>query len=368
MINTEALLIPNIAPRVGSLESGAMDNICDIDGITVGHFTLHEDKPHCIRSGVTVINPNKDKNLFIDKIPAAVSVINGFGKSYGLIQLEELGTIETPIALTNTFSVPIVAQAQIKKAIDINSEIGRSLPTVNSLVLECNDGFLNDIQALAINEEHYLKALSNCKTHIEQGAVGAGHGMKCFGFKGGIGSASRISAGLHKYTVGALVLSNFGALPNLRIAGLELGKKFASHNVRGSEEAIIHDSHDKGSIIIIIATDAPLDSRQLKRLSLRAAAGLARTGSNFGHGSGDICVAFSNAYSLKQSNSMDMNESIATVNEGQINYLFDAAAEATEQAIINSLWFAKSTKGRDGNECRNLHEVIMENSSILGLL
>lgn len=363
MIRIDDLINCYSAPVIGNLNCGPKNLISDVSGVTVGHCTISSDDSKTIRTGVTVIKPSDARDLFANKVPAAVSVINGFGKSYGLVQLEELGVLETPIALTNTFSVPEIATAQIKSAIEVNAEIGRSLPTVNPLVLECNDGYLNDIQSFAVKEEHYLKALSDCSSTFEQGAVGAGHGMKCFGFKGGVGSASRISVCSNSYIVGSLVLSNFGALTNLRIGGLELGELLDSKNLNiqlEKFEQVKAEDEDKGSIIMVLATDAPLDSRQLKRLSLRAAAGLARTGSNFGHGSGDISVAFSTAYSVEQSNNQVLNKSIATLNEGQINYLFDAAAEATEQAIINSLWHSKTTYGRDGHVCRNLFDVIKE--------
>src|SRR5690606_5228339 len=206
---------------IGSLQSGPGDRLSDVPGITVGHATLAKE---AVQTGVTVIFPHEG-DLFLEKTPAAATVINGFGKSLGLIQLQELGVIETPIALTNTFSVGEVATAQLRQSIARHVEIGREWPTVNPLVLECHDGYLNDIQAFAIQETHYTQACETASADFEEGAVGAGRGMSSFHLKGGIGSASRIAQCAEgPYTVGALVLSNFGRLPNLIVAGQPLGR------------------------------------------------------------------------------------------------------------------------------------------------
>lgn len=344
------------APVVGQLPAGAHNSITDVPGVRVGHVTLAQDH---IQTGVTVIYPHSE-DLFCNKVPAGVSVINGFGKSVGLLQLQELGVIETPIALTNTFSVPVVAQAQIRQAIAANPQVGREWSTVNPLVLECNDGYLNDIQAMAVSEAAYVQACRNAGVRFEQGSVGAGRGMSCFGLKGGIGSASRIATqegGLAgsapDYTVGAIVLSNFGKLRNLRagntVTGQDIKRRMA---LRGAEppgqKAMVAQGPDKGSIIIVLATDAPLDARQLRRLSMRAAAGLARTGSSYGHGSGDIAIAFSTAMRIGQE-LQHVHATVPTLHEQQLDPLFDAAAEATEQAILHSLWTATAVTGRDGN-------------------
>lgn len=335
-------------PRIGKLDAGPLDSICDVGGITVGHSTLDDG---ALQTGVTVLRPH-DGNLYLDKVPAAATVLNGFGKSTGLVQLQELGVLETPIALTNTFGVGTVANAQIRAAIAANPEIGRAMATVNPLVFECNDGYLNDIQAMAVRESHYAEALAGCGKQMAQGAVGAGRGMSCFSFKGGIGSASRVAPiqpGL-RYTVGALVLANFGRLPNLTVAGRPFGRRLADQLDRGlaqaGENAAI--APEKGSIILVVATDAPLDARQLRRLSLRAGAGLARTGSVFGHGSGDIALAFSTAYTVPQRAEQPM-PAIAMLHETRIDPLFEAAAEACEQAIIAALWRAQGVQGRDGH-------------------
>lgn len=335
-------------PRIGVLPSGPLDSICDVGEITVGHCTL-DDGP--LQTGVTVVRPHGG-DPYLDKVPAAATVLNGFGKSTGLVQVQELGVLETPIALTNTFGVGTVANAQIRAAVAANPGIGRGLATVNPLVFECNDGYLNDIQALAVQESHYADALAAADKPFAQGAVGAGRGMSCFSFKGGIGSASRVASiqpGL-RYTVGALVLANFGRLPNLTVAGRPFGRRLAEQLDRGLAQAGENAAivPEKGSIILLLATDAPLDSRQLRRLSLRAGAGLARTGSVFGHGSGDIALAFSTAYTLPHLPAEPM-PAVALVHEALLDPLFQAGADSVEQAIVHALWHAQAVTGRDGH-------------------
>jgi D-aminopeptidase len=330
-------------PRIGTLASGARDAITDAAGVTVGHCTLAEGD---VQTGVTVVRPHAG-DPYRDKVPAAAVVINGFGKSVGLVQVEELGVLETPIALTNTYSVPAVAQAQIRQCIASNPEAGRSWPTVNPLVFECNDGFLNDIQRMVVGQEHYEAALASCASAFEQGSVGAGRGMSCFGLKGGIGSASRV-AGAH--VIGALVLANFGKLPQLVVDGDPVGRRLASERAQDA-------GAEKGSIIMLLATDAPLDARQLRRLALRAGAGLARTGSVFGHGSGDIALAFSTPYTVPHDAARPM-PAVAMVHETHLDELFQAAADATEQAILHALWHAEPVTGRDGHRREALPDVI----------
>lgn len=329
------------APHIGTLASGARDAITDVSGVTVGHCTLAQGD---VQTGVTVVRPHGG-DPYRDKVPAAAVVINGFGKSVGLLQVEELGVLETPIALTNTYSVSAVAQAQIRQCIKANPEAGRSLPTVNPLVFECNDGFLNDIQRMVVAQAHYDAALAACASEFEQGAVGAGRGMSCFGLKGGIGSASRVTG---EHVVGALVLANFGKLPQLVIDGDPVGRRLAAQPQGGPEQ---------GSIIMLLATDAPLDARQLRRLALRAGAGLARTGSVFGHGSGDIALAFSTACTVPHDAARPM-PAVAMLHETRLDELFHAAADATEQAILNALWHAVSVSGRDGHRREALRAVM----------
>jgi D-aminopeptidase len=337
-------------PRIGALPSGPRDAITDVAGVTVGHCTLDEG---AVQTGVTVLRPHAG-DPYLQRVPAGVAVLNGFGKSIGLLQVEELGVLETPIALTNTFSVPAVAQAQILACIAANPECGRSLPSVNPLVFECNDGFLNDMQCMAVSQQHYLSALAAAASgSVEQGAVGAGRGMSCFGLKGGIGSASRQvpvvpaatgGSGDAMHTVGALVLTNFGVTSKLIVAGHPVGARLAAE-LGGAEHK---PEPEKGSIIMLIATDAPLDARQLRRLALRAGAGLARTGSFFGHGSGDIALAFSTAYTVPQLRDAPMPAS-TLLHDALLDGLFQAAADSVEQAILHALWHARAVTGRDGH-------------------
>jgi D-aminopeptidase len=290
-------------------------------------------------------------NLFLDRVPAAAVVLNGFGKSVGLLQLQELGVLETPIALTNTFSVGTIATQQIRQCIAANPQCGRSLPTVNPLVFECNDGYLNDIQQMAVTGEHYCQARDSASPDFAQGSVGAGRGMSCFGLKGGIGSASRqarLASGAH-YTVGALVLANFGKPEQLILAGQPLGQQWHGQTSQGPRAT------EKGSIIMLVATDAPLDARQLRRLALRAGAGLARTGSVFGHGSGDIALAFSTAYTVPQESSRPM-PSLALLHDGLLDPLFQATADSIEQSIVHALWHASTVTGRYGHSRESLLE------------
>jgi D-aminopeptidase len=338
-------------PRIGKLRSGELDLITDIAGITVGHCTLEQG---AIQTGVTVIKPHC-LDPYSHKVPAAATVINGFGKSVGLMQLDELGVFETPIALTNTFSVSSVAQAQIKQAITLNPEIGRAWPTINPLVFECNDGYLNDIQAMSITAEHYNAAYSQADRYMQQGSIGAGRGMSCFNLKGGIGSASRLVTLNHQqhYCVGALVLANFGILSMLTLAGQALGQQLAPRLQQ------MTSATEKGSIIMILATDAPLDYRQLKRLSLRAGIGLSRTGSFWGHGSGDIALAFSTAYTLPHDPEQPM-PATAFIHETLLDPFFQAAAESVEQAIIHALYHAQAVQGRDNHQRYSLSELYPE--------
>lgn len=332
-------------PRVGHLPAGPRNAITDVAGLRVGHCTVAQGD---LQTGVTVVVPPV-ANPFLHKLPAGLAVINGFGKSAGLVQLAELGQIETPIALTNTFGVPAVVQAQIAECIAANPECGRSLPTVNALVLECNDGYLSDIQRMAVTADHYRQAVQSAAYEVAQGAVGAGRGMSCFQLKGGIGTASRVVeiADRH-YTVGALVQANMGKLADLRWGGVPVGAVLQQRLQAKEQQAAPGDGVDKGSIIMLLATDAPLDSRQLSRVARRAAAGLANTGSCYGHGSGDIALAFSCAYTQPA----DVNEpmpAVAMLHEAQLDPLFRAASDAVEQAIYHAMWHAQTVQGRDGH-------------------
>ncbi|MGB8954473.1 MAG: P1 family peptidase [Tumebacillaceae bacterium] len=331
---------------IGTLPTGPRNSISDVAGVTVGHCTLN-DGP--VKTGVTAILPHPG-NLFQDKVLAAAHVINGFGKTAGTIQIEELGTIETPILLTNTLSVGTAADALIEYMLERNPDIGVTTGTVNAVVGECNDMYLNDIRGRHVQKEHVFQALDSASADFAEGAVGAGTGMSCYGLKGGIGSASRrIELGDESYMVGVLVLSNFGAKGDLTIGGVPFGRLIEEQERASSQES------DKGSIMIVLATDLPLSERQLKRVGKRAAIGLARTGSFIGHGSGDIVLAFTTANRVPHAQTASVNM-IRMVHEDLLDPAFRAAAEATEEAVLNSMICAQTTVGRDGNTRHSLQE------------
>jgi len=272
--------------KIGRLETGFYNAITDVDGVTVGHVTLSDQAS---QTGVTAILPHQG-NIFKEKLIASSHVINGFGKTMGTIQMAELGTIETPILLTNTLNVGTGADALIDYMLARNPEIGRTTGSVNPIVAECNDMYLNDIRAKFVKPEHIIQALENTASEFKEGTVGAGTGMLCYSLKGGIGSASRIMEMSHgKYTLGVLVLSNFGILSDLRINGKAVGQEL--------KEAIIREykEEDKGSVIVIVATDLPVSERQLNRIIKRSVTGLSRTGSIITNGSGEVIIGFSTA-------------------------------------------------------------------------
>ncbi|WP_026564555.1 DmpA family aminopeptidase [Bacillus sp. UNC41MFS5] len=321
---------------VGKLPTGRKNCLTDVAGVMVGHVTLDcpldESGEAYACTGVTAILPHKG-NLFKEKVTAASYVINGFGKTTGLVQLNELGVLESPIMLTNTFAVPAVTQGVLQYMLEENQEIGETTGTINVVVGECNDSYLNSIRLFPVKPEHAVEAIKNASDRqAVEGAVGAGKGMVCFGYKGGIGSSSRI---VEEYTVGCLVQSNFGKKEELRL--------FLYPEGEGLSET------SDGSIIIVLATDAPLSDRQLQRLAKRCGIGLGRTGSHFSHGSGDIVIAFSTAQKMAHF-SEERIETRSQLREDHpiMNQLFTAAAEAAEEAILNSLSQAGTTKGRAG--------------------
>lgn len=332
--------------EIGELPPGPLNAITDVAGVAVGHVTL-SDSPlqnGAVQTGVTAILPH-DGNLFREKLPAAVRVLNGFGKSIGFVQVGELGTLETPLILTNTLSVGTAAEALVRYMLDQNPEIGATTGTVNPLVLECNDGaWLNDIRGLHVKAEHVAEALASAAPGaFEQGAVGAGRGMSAYGLKGGIGSASRIlPVGGRNVSLGALVLSNMGRLQDLCVAGRGVGPLIAERMKQTNSPA------EQGSIIVILATDAPLSDRQLGRLALRAGAGIARTGSHFGSGSGDIALAFSTAQRIPHGKTKDGLLHLSQFHEDGLDLLFRAVIESTEEAILNSMLQATAVTGRNG--------------------
>lgn len=322
----------------GVLRPGPLNSITDIAGLKVGHETLVEGNN--IRTGVTAILPHSG-NLFQEKVPAAVYIGNGFGKLAGYTQIEELGNLETPIVLTNTLSVPVAVNALISYSLDYPGN--ENVRSVNAIVGETNDGFLNDIRGRHITEEHVIGAINKAVGGIvKEGNIGAGTGTVCFGFKGGIGTSSRklpVSSG--GYTVGVLVQTNFGGL--LQINGVPLGKI-----LRNYSDAFKYDGD--GSCMIVIATDAPLQSRNLKRLAKRGILGLARTGGIASNGSGDYVIAFSTFEEnrIRLSEKRGANK-ITKLTNSAMTPLFLAAVEATEEAIINSIFAAETTTGRNGH-------------------
>lgn len=337
--------------KIGRLETGVNNLITDVKGVKVGHATV---KSGGINTGVTSILLHEG-NIFKEKLFGAVHVMNGFGKTIGTVQLEELGTIETPIVLTNTLNVGKVADALIEYMLYLNEDIGVTTGTINPIVCECNDGFLNDIRGRHIGKKEVFKSLKDASVIFDEGAVGAGTGMSCFGYKGGIGSSSRVfKLGEEEYTLGALVLSNFGLKDNFIIEG----KKVEEYsNINKS-----FDEREKGSIIVILATDAPLSSRQLKRVAKRASVGIIRLGSFMGNGSGDIIIATSTANKINHYEDNPIVD-IKIINENFIDIIFRAAAEAVEEAILNSMVTADSLIGRSGNVRISLRE-ILENDFI----
>jgi D-aminopeptidase len=324
--------------EIGTLSPGLKNCITDVKGVKVGHVTLDYelDNHDYACTGVTAILPHED-NIFKEKVTAASYVINGFGKTTGLVQLNELGVLESPIMLTNTFGVPAVTQGTLQYLLKGNPEIGDTTGTVNVVVGECNDSYLNAISRFPVNPEHAIEAIMKATNETaDEGAVGAGKGMVCFGFKGGIGSSSRVLS--ENYTLGCLVLSNFGKK-----------EEFKYSHLKGEEKEGIRETSD-GSIMIVLATDAPLSDRQLLRVAKRCGIGLGRTGSHFSNGSGDIVIAFSTAHKIPHFTE-GKTETRYQLREDQpvMNELFTAAAEATEEAILNSLSQAETTAGRKGH-------------------
>lgn len=341
--------IRELGVKIGALPTGEKNCITDVRSVLVGHSTIKEKLAGTdyACTGVTAILPHEE-NIFQQKVIANSYTINGFGKTTGLVQVEELGQLESPIMLTNTFSVPAVAEGTLHYLLRENSDIGDTTGTVNIVVGECNDSYLNSIRQLNVTKEHAIQAIRNAsQDRVEEGAVGGGTGMVCFGFKGGIGSSSRIVSSNEKcYTLGCLVQANFGKKEEFPY--LRYGLKNLENNSTASKQP-------PGSIIIVIATDAPLDARQLKRIAKRASVGLSRVGSNIHNGSGDIVIAFSNAQTIPH-NSSDVLETLTFLRDDSecMNLLFQAAAEATEEAILNALTKATTTKGRNGRKVEQL--------------
>lgn len=326
--------------RVGDIPRGPRNKISDVPGVTVGHATLCDARHH---TGVTVIMPCAD-NMFKNKLTAASFVLNGFGKTQGLVQVDELGTLETPIALTNTLNVGKVHDAMVTY-MQGRCEADRvPMHSLNPVVGECNDASLNAICDRPVTAEHVFAAIAGCSADFEEGAVGAGAGTVCHGLKGGIGSASRqvVIAG-QTCTLGVLVQSNHGCLEELTVCGRRLGEEIIARR----NEAPQAEPNDRGSIMMVVATDMPVSDRQLRRILKRCAVGLARCGSYFGHGSGDVMIGFSTANRMPHSGMHRFVEQ-RVVTEYSLEMAFRAVADAAQEAVLNSLACAQETVGSDG--------------------
>lgn len=323
---------------VGVLPAGPLNAITDVPGVKVGHTTLRNQAS--VRTGVTVILPH-DGNLFQQKVPAAIYVGNGFGKLAGSTQVEELGNLETPIALTNTLNVAVAMDALVEHTLQQTGN--EQVQSVNAVVGETNDGYLNDIRSRPLTKADVFQALRSAASgRVEEGCVGAGTGTICFGFKGGIGTASRkLPSSLGGYTVGVLVQTNFGGV--LQINGAPVGKELKKYYLSDQ----LNESPD-GSCMIVVATDAPLDARNLKRLAQRALLGLGKTGGIGSNGSGDYVIAFSTHPDLRiPFNPREKTQTVTLLANEAVSPLFLAVIEATEEAILNSLFLATTTTGRD---------------------
>jgi D-aminopeptidase len=357
-MNTPRQRVRELGITSGVLPVGKWNAITDVPEVRVGHVTLVEGED--VRTGVTAILPHRG-NLFQDKVPAAIAVGNGFGKLAGVTQVDELGEIETPIILTNTLSVPRAAEALIEWT--LQQADNEEVRSVNPVVGETNDGYLNNIRKMAVTKEHALQAIDRATTGpVSEGCVGAGTGTVCFGWKGGIGTGSRsLPQNLGGYAVGALVQTNFGGI--LQIDGIPVGKRLGQYYLKESPEAPSAD----GSVMIVLATDAPLSDRNLRRLAKRGLAGLARTGASMSNGSGDYVIAFSTAAEVRRTAERRSKVwAYPDVPNDLMSPLFESAIEATEEAIYNSLCMAETMTGYRGrrshalplNEVLNLRDLL----------
>ena len=328
--------------KIGRMPRGVLNSIGDVPGVRVGHCTI-DNALH--KTGVTVVLPCKD-DIFKRKMVAAQHVLNGFGKTAGLMQIAELGTLETPIALTNTLNVGKVHDAMVEYMCRQAEAAGYAITSVNPVICECNDASLNDIRHRAVEAEHVFSAIETAAPSFAEGDVGAGKGMTCHDLKGGIGTSSRIiEIDGERFTLGVLVQTNHGSLSDLRIDGQPIGMDI--------ERRIHEDTPDQGSCIMIVATDLPVTSRQLTRIIRRCSVGLARLGSYIGHGSGEVMIGFSTANRIPE-NAGCMT--LRCIHESQINKAFRAVAEATEEAVLRSMHYAQTVTGYSGKVRRSLSE------------
>jgi D-aminopeptidase len=326
--------------EIGILPTGPLNAITDVAGVRVGHVTLIEG--NSVRTGVTALLPHAG-NLYQDKVPAGFAVANGYGKFMGSTQIAELGEIETPILLTNTLNVPEAAAAIIDWT--LRQPGNAEVRSVNAVVGETNDGFLNDIRSRPVTREHALAAIAAARDGpVAEGSVGAGTGTIAFGWKGGVGTSSRrLPPRLGGWTVGVLVQANYGGV--LNVAGLPAGQALGQYYLRDELQSASGD----GSVIIVVATDAPLSDRNLERLARRAFLGIARTGSPITNGSGDYAVAFSTHPGVRRTAAA--RQALVPVEElpnEAVSPLFEAVVEATEEAVINALFAAEAMDGHRG--------------------
>lgn len=367
-VSVSDLRIREFPISLGRLPTGANNSITDIAGVRVGHCTVNAE---AVRTGVTVIVPCED-NPFTNKLTAATYVQNGFGKSVGLMQIDELGSLETPIALTNTLNVGKVSDALNQYILDRCKAEGVTVQSINPVVGECNDSKLNDISQRVINCDEVKVALDRASKGFEQGDVGAGRSTVCFGFKGGIGSASRlIEVNDQSYAIGVLVQSNFGATEDFVLQGQSLGQWWLDQNGKLTEEAHTSDETstrrltqfdysecDQGSIMVIVATDLPVNSRQLKRIIKHAAVGIMRTGAYVGHGSGEVMIGFTTANRKPHEGPDFQMEQV--IREDALNPAFLGVAEATYEAILNSLIASEGAITKDGHGYVSFKDVLMK--------
>jgi D-aminopeptidase len=327
--------------KIGVLPSGPNGAITDVPGVTVGQTTIRGAN---LNTGVTAILPHSG-NLFREKVPAGIAIGNAFGKLSGYTQVEELGDIETPILLTSTTSVPRVEDAVITYMLNLPGN--EQVMSINPVVGETNDGFLSDIRGRHITPDDVFSAIRNAKSGpVDEGAVGAGTGTVAFGWKGGIGTASRrLPANLGGYTVGVLVQTNYGGV--LTIGGAPVGQELGQYYLRQELQAVGNGTDNaKGSCMIVVATDAPLDARNLKRLAARTLLGLARTGGSSSNGSGEYVIAFSTAASVRiHLDDKSPKRTVETLTNDAMSPLFEAAIEGTEEAVYNSMFRAVTTTG-----------------------
>ena len=350
---------------IGRMPTGKRDKITDVPGVSVGHVTIKDADNH---TGVTVILPGPG-NAFAEKYTAAAYVHNGFGKSCGLVQIQELGTLETPIALTNTLNIGLVWDGLADYVIGQCREDKVQAFSINPVVGECNDCRINHIQQRAVKASHVREAIEGAGEDFPEGDVGAGAGTLCYGLKGGIGSASRIfNVDGKEYVIGVLVQSNFGATRDLVLDGRPVGeqvirliekRKSESRKKAGDGEKPALSLQDQGSIMTILATDLPVSHRQLERIIRRAGVGIARTGAYTGHGSGEVMIGFTTANRIPHEKSRKLLRQ-TILHEDLIDQAFQAAAEATHEAILNSMVCAGKTTGIHGEIYYSLADLLPE--------